>query len=224
MQETILAISGKPGLYKLIARGNASLIVEAIDETHRRQPAGARDRVTSLGDVTMYTEADDVPLMLVFQNISDALQGGVTPFNYKQASVEELEKFMDETALPAWDRERVRVSDIRKLVQWYNILAKAGYKDYYVKPEVEVPAEEAPAPAEEAAPAAEAEKPAKKEIITPSNVRKTAVAAIAASSWCPSTMFTIIKPTPMKTSLAMIGVHLVRYSLNSFPFQRKCSL
>lgn len=169
MQETILAISGKPGLYKLIARGNASLIVEAIDETHRRQPAGARDRVTSLGDVTMYTEADDVPLMLVFQNISDALQGGVTPFNYKQASVEELEKFMDETALPAWDRERVRVSDIRKLVQWYNILAKAGYKDYYVKPEVEVPAEEAPAPAEEApapaeeaAPAAEAEKPAKK--------------------------------------------------------------
>ena len=151
MQETILAISGKPGLYKLIARGNASLIVEAIDETHRRQPAGARDRVTSLGDVT-----------------SDALQGGVTPFNYKQASVEELEKFMDETALPAWDRERVRVSDIRKLVQWYNILAKAGYKDYYVKPEVEVPAEEAPAPAEEApapaeeaAPAAEAEKPAK---------------------------------------------------------------
>ena len=67
MQETILAISGKPGLYKLIARGNASLIVEAIDETHRRQPAGARDRVTSLGDVTMYTEADDVPLMLVFQ-------------------------------------------------------------------------------------------------------------------------------------------------------------
>lgn len=169
MQETILAISGKPGLYKLIARGNASLIVEAIDETHRRQPAGARDRVTSLGDVTMYTEADDVPLMLVFQNISDALQGGVTPFNYKQASVEELEKFMDETALPAWDRERVRVSDIRKLVQWYNILAKAGYKDYYVKAEVEVPAEEAPAPAEEApapaeeaAPAAEAEKPAKK--------------------------------------------------------------
>ena len=54
------------------------------------------------------------------------------------------------------------MSDIRKLVQWYNILAKAGYKDYYVKAEVEVPAEEAPAHAEEAAPAAEAEKPAKK--------------------------------------------------------------
>lgn len=170
MQETILAISGKPGLYKLIARGNASLIVEAIDETHRRQPAGARDRVTSLGDVTMYTEADDVPLMLVFQNISDALQGGVTPFNYKQATVDELEKFMDETALPAWDRERVRVSDIRKLVQWYNILAKAGYKDYFVKAEVEAPA------TEEAATDEAEEKPAKKAAAKKPAAKKTTAA------------------------------------------------
>ena len=175
MQETILAISGKPGLYKLIARGNASLIVEAIDETHRRQPAGARDRVTSLGDVTMYTEADDVPLMLVFQNISDALQGGETPFNYKQATVEELEKFMDETALPAWDRERVRMSDIRKLVQWYNILAKAGYKDYFVKAEVAAPAEEAAAPAEAASAEAE-EKPAKKAATKKPAAKKTTAA------------------------------------------------
>ena len=175
MQETILAISGKPGLYKLIARGNASLIVEAIDETHRRQPAGARDRVTSLGDVTMYTEADDVPLMLVFQNISDALQGGETPFNYKQATVEELEKFMDETALPAWDRERVRVSDIRKLVQWYNILAKAGYKDYFVKAEVEASATEEAATAE-AAPAEAEEKPAKKAAAKKPAAKKTTAA------------------------------------------------
>ena len=63
MQETILAISGKAGLFKLVGRGNNTLIVETIDETHRRTTAGARDRVTSLADVTMYTEADDVPLM-----------------------------------------------------------------------------------------------------------------------------------------------------------------
>ena len=61
MQETILAISGKAGLFKLVGRGNNTLIVETIDETHRRTTAGARDRVTSLADVTMYTEADDVP-------------------------------------------------------------------------------------------------------------------------------------------------------------------
>ena len=80
MQETILAISGKAGLFKLVGRGNNTLIVETIDETHRRTTAGARDRVTSLADVTMYTEADDVPLMQVFQNICDALKGEPTSF------------------------------------------------------------------------------------------------------------------------------------------------
>ena len=91
MQETLLAIAGKPGLYKLVARGNGNLIVEAIDETHRRLPAGARDRV--------------------------------------------------------------HLSDIRKLVQWYNLLAKAGYKDFYTAPATEEApetAESAAAPAEEA--------------------------------------------------------------------------
>lgn len=149
MQETILAISGKAGLFRLVGRGNNTLIVETIDATPRRTTAGARDRVTSLGDVTMYTEADDVPLMQVFQNISNALNGAPTSFGYKTASEAELAKFMDEVALPAWDRDRVRVSDIRKLVQWYNILAQAGYKDYVIT----VTAEETPA--EEAAETAE---------------------------------------------------------------------
>ncbi len=135
MQETILAISGKAGLFKLVGRGNNTLIVETIDETHRRTTAGARDRVTSLADVTMYTEADDVPLMQVFQNICDALKGEPTTFGYKTATEAELTKFMDEVALPAWDRDRVRVSDIRKLVQWYNLLVQAGYKDFFTAEE-----------------------------------------------------------------------------------------
>ena len=144
MQETILAISGKAGLFKLVGRGNNTLIVETIEKTPRRTSAGARDRVTSLSDVTMYTEADDVPLMQVFQNISTALKGEPTAFGYKTASEAELTQFMDEVALPAWDRDRVRVSDIRKLVQWYNILVKAGYKDFVVVVEnAEVVTEEA---------------------------------------------------------------------------------
>jgi len=132
MQETILAISGKAGLFKLVGRGNNTLIVETIDETHRRTTAGARDRVTSLADVTMYTEADDVPLM---QDICEALKGEPTTFGYKTATEAELTKFMDEVALPAWDRDRVRVSDIRKLVQWYNLLVQAGYKDFFTAEE-----------------------------------------------------------------------------------------
>ena len=60
--ETILSIAGKPGLYKLVSRGNRTLIVETLDETHKRVPAFATDRVTSLGDIAMYTDADEVPL------------------------------------------------------------------------------------------------------------------------------------------------------------------
>ena len=71
MQDTILAISGKPGLYKLLSQGRGMLIVEAIDETKKRMPAGARDRVTSLNDVSMYTNDEDKPLMEIFQSIYD---------------------------------------------------------------------------------------------------------------------------------------------------------
>ena len=57
--ETIISIAGKPGLYRLVSRGKQNLIVEAIDATHRRMPAFATDRVTSLGEIAMYTDAED---------------------------------------------------------------------------------------------------------------------------------------------------------------------
>ena len=62
MLRTILAISGKPGLYKLVSRAQNSLIVETLDATHKRLPAFATDRITSLGDIAMFTETEDVPL------------------------------------------------------------------------------------------------------------------------------------------------------------------
>ena len=61
MQQTILAISGKPGLYKLVSRGKMNLIVESLDASHKRMPAFATDRVTSLSDIAMYTYEEDVP-------------------------------------------------------------------------------------------------------------------------------------------------------------------
>ena len=63
MKQTILSIAGRPGLYKLVSRGNNSLIVETLDETHTRRPAFATDRVTSLSDIAMYTDEEDVPLV-----------------------------------------------------------------------------------------------------------------------------------------------------------------
>ena len=75
MHQTILSISGKPGLYKLVSRGNRNLIVEAIDETHKRMPAFATDRVTSLADIAIYTESEDVPLMNVLAALRDKENG-----------------------------------------------------------------------------------------------------------------------------------------------------
>ena len=69
--ETILSIAGKPGLYKLVSRGKATLIVETIDEKHLRMPAFATDRVTSLGDIAMYTDADDIALWEVLTKVGE---------------------------------------------------------------------------------------------------------------------------------------------------------
>lgn len=84
MQDTILAISGKPGLYRLISQGRGMLIVETVGADKKRLPAGARDRVTSLNDVSMYTNEDDKPLMEIFQSIADKENGQPTSIDYKK--------------------------------------------------------------------------------------------------------------------------------------------
>ena len=86
MQDTILAIYGKPGLYRLISQGRGMLIVETVGADKKRLPAGARDRVTSLNDVSMYTNEDDKPLMEIFQSIADKENGQPTSIDYKKAS------------------------------------------------------------------------------------------------------------------------------------------
>lgn len=129
MKQTILAISGKPGLYKLVSRGNNSLIVEALDATHKRMPAFGNDRITSLADITMFTETDDVPLMTILASLRDLEGGKESSLNYKKASPDELHEYFTKV-LPEWDRDRVHNSDIKKLIQWYNILVKAGVTDF----------------------------------------------------------------------------------------------
>ena len=129
MKQTILAISGKPGLYKLVSRGNNSLIVEALDATHKRMPAFGNDRITSLADIAMFTETDDVPLMSILASLRDLEGGKESSLNYKKASPDELHQYFTKV-LPEWDRDRVHNSDIKKLIQWYNILVKAGVTDF----------------------------------------------------------------------------------------------
>ena len=124
-----MSISGKPGLFVLVSRGRSTLIVETMDEQKKRFPVGLRDRVTSLSDVSMYTDDEDVPLFTVFKNIYEKLEGKPIEWDIKKASAKKMEEFM-EMALPSYDRDRVYPNDMRKLAQWYNILIKNGCTDF----------------------------------------------------------------------------------------------
>lgn len=106
-----------------------NLIVEVLDETHRRMPAFATDRVTSLADVAMYTDADDVPLWQVLKSVGEKEQSKPTSLNYRKCPARELRAYFAEV-LPNFDQERVHDSDIKKLLQWYDILVSNGYTDF----------------------------------------------------------------------------------------------
>ena len=129
MLETILAISGKPGLYKLVSRGNNTLIVETLDAQKKRMPIFGADKVISLADIAMYTDDEEVPLRRVFKNILEKQDGKKVTLDYKKASKDELAAFMGE-ALPNYDRDRVYPADMKKLAQWYNILVENDVTDF----------------------------------------------------------------------------------------------
>ena len=124
MSKTILAISGKPGLYELVSRGKGTLIVENLID-HKRMPAFASDRVTSLGDIAMYTDEEDKPLGEILIALRDMEGGKAASINYKKASGDKLFEYFAKF-LPTFDRDRVHPSDVKKLIQWYNILIEAG--------------------------------------------------------------------------------------------------
>ena len=129
MDYTILSVSGKPGLYKLVSRAKMNLIVESLDETHRRAPVFASDRVTSLSDIAMYTNSDDVPLMNILDSVLKKEEGKECSLNWRKCTKEELHDYFA-SVLPDYDRDRVHDSDIKKLLQWYDILVKNGVTDF----------------------------------------------------------------------------------------------
>ena len=129
MEKTILAISGKSGLYVMVSRGRSTIIVETLDEQKKRFAVGLHDKITSLNDVSMYTDGDDTPLLTVFNNIKTMQDGKPVDLDPKKASKEQLEEFMAK-ALPDYDRDRVYQNDIRKLITWYNILVTNGITDF----------------------------------------------------------------------------------------------
>lgn len=134
MLKKILSISGRPGLYQLISYGKNMLVVETIP-AGRRFPVHSRERVMSLGDISIFTMTDDVPLTQVLENIGKKFDNKA--FDAKEYTTpEQLHEFMS-AALENWDSERVRDSDIKKIISWYNILVGAGITDFTAKAEEE---------------------------------------------------------------------------------------
>lgn len=144
MLKTILSISGRPGLFRLVSHGKNMLIVESLADK-KKVPAYAKDKVISLGDIAIYTNEGEVPLHEVLTSIKNKENAGKASVS-TSAKPDELRAYMAEV-LPEFDRERVYPSDIKKLVSWYNLLVEAGITEFS-------PAE---APAAEEVPAEEAE-------------------------------------------------------------------
>lgn len=118
----ILAISGYPGLFKMVAQTRNGVIVESLSDG-KRMPAYASSKISSLEDIAIYTEVDEVPLKEVFAKIFET-QNGESALK-ASASSKELKAFF-ESMLPDYDKERVYVSDIKRVVKWYNQLLEQG--------------------------------------------------------------------------------------------------
>ncbi len=127
MIDKILSISGKPGLYRLVARGNNMLICENLADKHR-VPALQRDKVLSLADIAMYTVDGEVALNTVFAKAKALTGGKIAPVELKASAEDQRAWFAQ--VMPEYDEDRVRACDIKKFIQWYNILIETGNDDF----------------------------------------------------------------------------------------------
>ncbi len=118
MLKGVLAVSGQGGLFKLVSQAKNSIIVESLLDG-KRMPAYATSRISALEDISIFTEEADVKLADVFKNISDKENGGAS-ISHK-VSAKELKAYFSEI-LPDYDQDRVYVSDMKKVIMWYNLL------------------------------------------------------------------------------------------------------
>lgn len=126
----IVTISGKPGLYKVASQGGAKLIVESIIDG-KRFPTFSQDKISSLEEICIFTTDDDKPLKEVFFSIHEKI-GDQLDFDVKKASPVELrEKFL--LVLPNYNEDAVYQSDIKKVFQWYQLLAEHNLLDFTVE-------------------------------------------------------------------------------------------
>ena len=140
MLKRILSISGKPGLFELVSQGKNMLILESLTEK-KRVPAYTHEKILSLGDIAIYTESGEVPLVNVLRSMKEKEKGKTVSFDPKKADGKQLSDYLA-GVLPDFDRGRVYSSDIKKLISWYNILLESGRDDFEEKSGNEAPTEE----------------------------------------------------------------------------------
>ena len=121
---SILVISGKPDLSELVSQTKGGAIVKNL-VTGQKYPVFKNDRISSLGEIRIFTDTDERPLEDVMQAIFKHLDGKATAFDPKKAESKEMFALLEQ-ALPDYDRDRVHASDAKKLFAWYNILLNAG--------------------------------------------------------------------------------------------------
>lgn len=122
MLKDILAISGQPGLYKVVSKGNNSLIVESLI-TGKRMPAHSTNKITSMEDIAIFTVEGEVPLKEVLKKIDEL--SASQPLVSSKATAVELKNYFRKV-LPDFDEDKVYVSDIKKVVSWYSLIKEKG--------------------------------------------------------------------------------------------------
>jgi hypothetical protein len=125
--EKILSVAGKPGLYKLITQTRTGFVAESLLDG-KRITVSLRSNVSVLSEIAIYTLEEEVPLREVFQKIQTKENGAKTSISHKDEKIKLEEYFFE--VLPNYDEDRVYVSDIKKVIQWYNILTDSDIADF----------------------------------------------------------------------------------------------
>lgn len=125
--QKILSVAGKPGLYKLITQTRSGFVAESLLDG-KKISVGLRSNVSVLSEIAIYTLDEELPLRQVFLKIQVKEKGGKTTVSHKDAKIKLEEYFFE--VLPNYDEDRVYASDIKKIVQWYNMLTEKGLADF----------------------------------------------------------------------------------------------
>lgn len=127
MLKEILYVSGKPGLYKMVSQGKNLMVIESLSDG-KRIPVFSSDKLVYLKDIAIFTENGEIPLSEVFEKIKVKENGAKCAVDAKSGN-EKLVQYLEEI-LPDYDKNKVYPSDIRKLINWYNILVEAKLTDF----------------------------------------------------------------------------------------------